>query len=68
MDTKQILIKMALLLVLGGASVLGVSGCGPKLVISNSLDPVWMEQDQPTPFEGWLVTQGKMQEMIEATR
>lgn len=44
-----------------------LTGCPPKVVVSPVEDPVWLEQSQPAPYEGWLVTQGWMSECIEHT-
>lgn len=45
-----------------------VSGCGPGLVVSPVEDPLWLDKDQLAPYEGWLVTQGFMDQVIESTK
>lgn len=44
-------------------------GCFHRVVeISPVLAPVWLEREEPVPYEGWLVTQGWMEAVIEGTK
>ena len=56
---------MGLVLALGFASILGGS-CGPRTVISPTLDPLWLTKGTPLPYDAWVVTQGEMEMIIEA--
>ena len=42
-------------------------GCVPVVVISPVSEPIWLDQGEVAPSEGWLVTQGWMDENIRHT-
>jgi len=62
----QTLLKTVRLLALGFV-IACASSCQPKIIVSPTEDPLWLDKGQVTPHEGWLVTQGWMADTIEGT-
>ena len=51
------------------AAAAGGSGCTQKeVIVSKYRAPLWQEQNEQAPYEGWLVTQGWMDEQIELVK
>ena len=58
-----------MLLMVSFAAAAGGSGCTQKeVIVSKYRAPLWQEQNEQAPYEGWLVTQGWMDEQIELVK